>query len=91
MARSSVTAIENIKAICNEFLNDNYTLEIIDIYKNPDVLEEEDIIACPTLIKKFPAPARRFIGDLSDTPKVLTGLGINKELISGSSRRESQE
>jgi circadian clock protein KaiB len=92
MARSSVLAIENIKSICNEFLGDNYTLEIIDIYKNPDVLEQEDIIACPTLIKKSPAPPRRFIGDLSDTSKVLTGLGINKELISESERRrESQK
>ena len=76
MARSSALAIENIKRICEEYLDGNYMLEIIDIYKNPDVLEAEDIIACPMLIKYSPAPSRRVIGDLSDQEKVLSVLGI---------------
>jgi circadian clock protein KaiB len=73
----SLRAVYNLKKICEEHLPD-YDLEVIDIYKNPTAAREEQIIAAPTLIKKLPQPIRRFVGDLSDTQKILVGLDIYK-------------
>jgi circadian clock protein KaiB len=72
----SLKAISNLKRVCEEHLHDDYDLQVIDIYKNPDAAREEQIIAAPTLIKRLPAPLRRFVGDLSNTQKLLSGLGI---------------
>ena len=73
----SLKAIANLKRVCEEYLHDDYDLQVIDIYKNPDAAREEQIIAAPTLIKSLPAPLRRFVGDLSNTQKLLIGLGIH--------------
>jgi circadian clock protein KaiB len=73
---NSLKAIENIKAICRDHLEGRYELEVIDIYKRPDLAREAQIIAAPTLIKKLPTPLRRFIGDLSDVEKILAGLDL---------------
>ena len=74
----SLKAISNLKSFCEEHLPDGYDLEIIDIYKNPGAVRDEQIIAAPTLIKKLPAPLRRFVGDLSNTQKLLVGMGLHK-------------
>jgi len=74
----SLKAISNLKRLCEEHLRDHYDLQVIDIYKNPDAAREEQIIAAPTLIKRLPAPLRRFVGDLSNTQKLLIGLDINE-------------
>lgn len=74
----SLKAIRNLKRLCEEHLPDDYDLQVIDIYKNPDAAREAQIIAAPTLIKRLPAPLRRFVGDLSNTQKVLNGLGVYK-------------
>jgi len=74
----SLKAITNLKRVCEEHLHDDYDLQVIDIYKDPEAAREEQIIAAPTLIKKLPAPLRRFVGDLSNTQKLLAGLGINQ-------------
>jgi circadian clock protein KaiB len=73
---NSLKAIENIKAICRDHMEGRYELEVIDIYKRPDLAREAQIIAAPTLIKKLPAPLRRFIGNLSDVEKILAGLDL---------------
>ena len=73
---NSVRAIGNIKSICEKYLKDRYELEIIDIYQQPDLAIAEDIIAVPVLIKKSPYPQERMIGDMSNTEKVLKGLGL---------------
>ena len=73
----SLRAVYNMKRFCEEHLTDDYDLEVIDIYKNPDAAREAQIIAAPTLIKKLPAPLRRFVGDLSNTQKLLSGLDIH--------------
>lgn len=73
---NSARAVINIKAICDKYLKDRYELEIIDIYQQPTMALSEDIIAIPILIKKFPLPEVRLIGDLSDIEKVLAGLDI---------------
>ncbi len=76
MSENSVHAIQNIKQLCEQYLTDHFDLEIIDIYKNPSVAEEQRIVFSPSLIRQFPLPKRTFIGDLSDTKKVALGLGI---------------
>jgi circadian clock protein KaiB len=73
---NSVRAITNIKQICEEHLEGRYSLEIIDVYQQVAIAEQEQLVALPLLIKKSPLPERRLIGDLSDTEKVLKGLGL---------------
>ena len=74
----SLQAVNNLKKICEEHLPDDYDLEVIDIYENPRAAREEQIIAVPTLVKKLPHPLRKFVGDLSNTQKILIGLDIYK-------------
>ena len=71
----SLRAVHNLKKICEEHLPD-YDLEVIDIYENPTAAREEQIIAAPTLVKRLPSPLRKFVGDLSNTQKILVGLDI---------------
>jgi circadian clock protein KaiB len=73
----SLRAVYNLKKICEEHLPD-YDLEVIDIYENPTAAREEQIIAAPTLVKSLPSPLRKFVGDLSNTQKILVGLDIYK-------------
>jgi circadian clock protein KaiB len=73
---NSIRAVTNIKQICEEHLKGRYSLEIIDVYQQQQMAEQEQLIALPLLIKKQPLPERRMIGDLSDTQKVLKGLGL---------------
>src|SRR5215216_2026652 len=72
-------AIENIKAICDEYLEGHYDLDIVDLYEHPERALAEQVIAAPTLVKQSPLPVRRFIGDLSNTEKLLTGLNLPDE------------
>jgi circadian clock protein KaiB len=72
----SQKALNNIKKICEEHLKGRYDLEVIDVYQHPVLAKGEQIIAAPTLIKKLPLPLRRFIGDLSDTERILLGLDL---------------
>ncbi|MCK9420012.1 MAG: circadian clock KaiB family protein [Nitrospirae bacterium] len=76
MTPRSLLAITNIKKICEEHLKGRYDLEVIDIYQRPTLAEGEQIIAAPTLIKKLPLPLRRFIGDMTNTEKILLGLDL---------------
>lgn len=73
---NSARAVLNIQAICEKYLQGRYEIEIIDIYQQPSLALTEDIIAIPVLIKKFPLPEERMIGDLSDIEKVLKGLDL---------------
>ena len=70
----------NIRKICEEHLQGRYDLEIVDISQHPTLAEGEQIIAAPTLIKKLPLPLRRFIGDLSQTERILLGLDLRKTI-----------
>ncbi len=72
----SALAVENIKRICEQHLKNRYDLEVIDIYQQPKLAREEQIVALPTLIKRSPPPLRRLIGDFSDLKKVLLGLDL---------------
>lgn len=72
----SALAVENIKRICEQHLKNRYNLEVIDIYQQRNLARDEQIVAVPTLIKRFPLPQRRLIGDLSNLEKVLSGLDL---------------
>jgi circadian clock protein KaiB len=74
----SSKAIVRIRKICEEHLEGRYDLEVIDISQNPTLAAGEQIIAAPTLIKKLPLPLRRFIGDMSQTERILLGLDLLK-------------
>jgi len=76
--RNSTRAIVNIRNICEEHLQGRYELEIVDISQHPTLAEGEQIIAAPTLIKKLPLPLRRFIGDMSQTDRILLGLDLRE-------------
>ncbi len=72
----SARAVANIKEICESSLKNRYDLEVIDIYQQPVLVKGEQIIAAPTLVKKLPLPLRKFIGDMSDTERILVGLDL---------------
>lgn len=77
MSARSMEAIENIRRLCDKYLSGAFELEIIDIYKNPDVTERQQIIFCPSLIKVWPLPKKTLIGTFSDTDKVIKVLGLS--------------
>jgi circadian clock protein KaiB len=74
----SLKAVYNLRKICEEHLPDGYELEVIDIYKDPEAAREAQVIAAPTLVRRLPLPIRKFVGDLSNTKKILIGLDIYK-------------
>ncbi|MDF3078258.1 MAG: circadian clock protein KaiB [Sphingobacteriaceae bacterium] len=73
---NSIRAVSNVKALCEKHLKNRYTLEIVDVYQQPEIAEKEEIIALPLLVREKPSPTKRLIGDMSNEAKVLKGLGI---------------
>jgi circadian clock protein KaiB len=76
MTPRSMEAINNLTALCEEHLKGRYELEVIDIYKQPELSAADQIIATPTLVKKLPLPLRKLVGTLSDEESVLVGLNL---------------
>ena len=74
----SIRAIETLKEICETYLAHRYSLKIIDIYREPNLAKENDVVAVPTLIRLQPGPRKMFIGDLSDATPILKAIGIRK-------------
>ncbi|HUQ84851.1 MAG TPA: circadian clock protein KaiB [Candidatus Limnocylindrales bacterium] len=74
----SATALKNLKEYCEEHLRGMYSIEVVDLLKNPQLAEGDQILAIPTLVRKFPEPIRKIIGDLSNKERVLVGLDIKK-------------
>jgi circadian clock protein KaiB len=72
----AATAFANLRKICDEHLADQYSIEIVDLLKNPQLAKGDQIIAVPTLVRKLPEPVRKIIGDLSNTERVLVGLDL---------------
>ena len=75
----SQKAIENIKKLCEEYLPGRFELAILDIYQNPIVAKNGQILAAPTLVKALPLPLRKFVGDMSNKEKLLVGLDIRSK------------
>jgi circadian clock protein KaiB len=72
----SITAFSNLKKVCEEHLAGKYRINIIDLLKNPQLAEGDQIVAIPTLVRALPEPVRKIIGDLSNTERVLVGLQL---------------
>jgi circadian clock protein KaiB len=72
----AITAFTNLKKICEEKLHGKFSIEVIDLLKNPQLGAEDQILALPTLVRKLPVPVRKIIGDLSNTERVLVGLDL---------------
>ena len=73
----SVRAIQSIRTFCDQHLSGQYRLEIIDIHQQPEMARQEQLIAAPTLIKRSPLPLRRLVGDMSQSGRVMAGLGLS--------------
>lgn len=69
-------AIENLRLFCVSYLPDRFTIEVVDIYQQPELTELSQIIAVPTLLRMEPLPERRIVGDLSEVDRVRRGLGL---------------
>lgn len=74
----SAAAIHNVRRICEEYLPGHFELEVIDVYQQGAEIKKAQIIAVPTLIKELPLPPQRFIGDMSDTEKIVIGLKLKR-------------
>ena len=72
----SVMALANLKRICDEHMNGQYSVEVIDLMENPQLARRDQIVAIPTLVRELPSPLKRIIGDLSNTERVLVGLDV---------------
>jgi len=72
----SLAAFANLQKICEEHLAGRYRIEVVDLIKNPQLAQGDQILAIPTLVRKLPEPIKKIIGDLSDTLRVLVGLDL---------------
>lgn len=73
---NSITAFSNLQHICEEHVGGRYRIEIIDLFKSPQLASGDQIIAVPTLVRRLPTPIKKIIGDLSNTERVLVGLDL---------------
>ena len=71
-----MSAFNNLKRICDEYMPGRYEIEVVDLMQNPRLAKEDQIVAVPTLVRKLPQPLRKIIGDLSDTERALVGLQL---------------
>lgn len=72
----SMTALANLKKICEEYLEGRYQIQVVDLLKSPQLAIGDQILAIPTLVRRLPLPIRKIIGDLSNTERVLIGLDL---------------
>ena len=75
----SARALQAVKDLCEQYLPGRYTLEVIDVYQQPIIAKEGQIVATPTLVKELPEPLRRLVGSMADTERVLVGLDIREQ------------
>jgi len=72
----SITALVNLRRLCERHLSGRYRIEVVDLLKRPQLARRDDIVVIPTLVRKLPAPIRKIIGDLSNEERVLLALGV---------------
>ena len=73
----SVAALSNLRRLCEKYLSGRYRLDVVDLMMDPTLAQRDGIIAIPTLVRYVPAPIKRIIGDLGNSDRVLTRLGID--------------
>lgn len=76
----TISALANLKKICEERMPNRYEIEVIDLLVNPQLAAGDQIIAIPTLVRKLPKPMKKLIGDLANEERVLVGLDLRQEL-----------
>jgi circadian clock protein KaiB len=74
----STLAIANVRAICERYLPGRFDLEVVDVYQQPAMAKSGQVVAVPTLIKELPLPAQRFVGDMSNTERIVIGLNLQQ-------------
>ena len=75
----SLAALDNLKRMCEQHLPGRYTIEVVDLLKNPRLAKDDQIVAIPTLVRQLPEPLRRIVGDLSDTERALVGMQLRQQ------------
>ena len=75
----SITALANLKTICEEHLAGRYRIEVIDLLQQPQLAAGDQILAVPTLVRRLPEPLKKIIGNLSDKERVLVGLDLRPD------------
>ncbi len=83
----SVRAISNIRRMCDAHLKGRYRLEVVDVYRQPELVKGQDLVAAPTLVKYLPEPLRKFIGDMVNTERILVGLDLR---VSGDEKKDER-
>jgi circadian clock protein KaiB len=73
----SLTAFANLKQLCEQYLAGRYIIEVVDLSRQPQLAQADQIVALPTLVRKLPEPIKRLIGDLSNTERVMVGMELN--------------
>ncbi len=73
----SIAAVCNLRRLCEKYLSGRYRLDVIDLMVDPNLAQRDQIIAIPTLVRHMPEQIKRVIGDLSNSKRVLTRLGID--------------
>jgi circadian clock protein KaiB len=79
----SLKALSNLKKLCADHMSDDYQIEVIDLMKKPELAQQDQVLAIPTLVRNLPVPIRKIIGDLSDTDRVLLGLDLTPRPVAG--------
>jgi circadian clock protein KaiB len=74
----SETSLRNLREVCDQYLEGRFELEVIDLYRRPELAREAQVVAAPTLVKRLPLPLRKLVGDLSNRSEVLLGLDIKE-------------
>jgi circadian clock protein KaiB len=72
----SITALANLKRLCETHLAGQYHIEVVDLVRQPQMARRDDIVVVPTLVRQLPPPIRKIIGDLSNVERVLVGLDV---------------
>jgi circadian clock protein KaiB len=85
----SERAVANLRRICDQVLPNDYELQIVDVFEQPHLAEQDHVLVTPTVIKQVPPPARRVLGDLDDEERVLRGLSLHNGASHGRRRVES--
>ena len=73
---NSITALANLKRLCDSHLAGRYSIEVVDLLEKPQLARRDDIVVIPTLVRQLPPPIRKIIGDLSNVERVLVGLDV---------------
>jgi circadian clock protein KaiB len=74
-----LAAVRNLNRFCEEHLAGRYQIEVIDLLENPRLARDDQILAIPTLVRKVPEPLRKFVGDLSNTERMLVGFDLRRK------------